>query len=82
MIRTDRFAAATLRIARAEGIALTPRGEALFARDVARLAEIRARDTRTPEMRAADTAEQDRIAAESDAQWANDARKALGRIRK
>ncbi len=65
----DRFAAATRQIARAEGIALTPQGEALFARDAARLNEIRARDSRTPEMRDQDIAEQDRIAAESEARW-------------
>ena len=44
------------RLARAAGIALTPRGEALFARDVAKLAEIRARDTRTAAERAEDEA--------------------------
>lgn len=43
-----RFESAIRAAARAEGIALTPRGEALFARDAARLAELRAEDQRTP----------------------------------
>ena len=43
-----RFESDIRQAARAEGITLTPRGEALFARDAARLAELRAEDQRTP----------------------------------
>jgi len=43
-----RFELAIRTAARAEGITLTPSGSALFARDVARLAELRAEDQRTP----------------------------------
>ena len=43
-----RFESAIRAAARAEGIALTSSGEALFARDAARLSELRAEDQRTP----------------------------------
>jgi hypothetical protein len=42
--------------AREEGIALTPGGQPLFARDAARMREIRTMDLRTPEERAIDDA--------------------------
>lgn len=51
-----RFETAIRDAARAEGIALTPSGDALFARDAARLAELRAADQRTPAERAEDAA--------------------------
>jgi hypothetical protein len=51
-----RFEAAVRQAARAEGIALTPSGEALFARDARRLAELRAEDQRTPAEIAEDAA--------------------------
>jgi hypothetical protein len=51
------------RAARAEGIALTPSGDALFARDAARLAELRAADQRTPAEIAEDAAAQSAIEA-------------------
>ena len=43
-----RFEIAIRAAARAEGIALTPEGEAVFAHDAARLVELRAEDQRTP----------------------------------
>lgn len=43
-----RFEANIRAAARAEGIALTLSGDALFARDAHRLAELRAADQRTP----------------------------------
>ena len=43
-----RFESAIRAAARAEGIALTPSGEAVCADDSARLAELRAEDQRTP----------------------------------
>ena len=51
-----RFEADIRAAARVEGIALTPSGEALFARDRARLAELRAEDQRTPAEIAKDAA--------------------------
>ena len=51
-----RFEADIRAAARVEGIALTPSGEALFARDAPRLAELRAEDQRTPEEIAEDVA--------------------------
>lgn len=53
-----RFEANIHQAARREGITLTPSGEALFARDAARLAELRAEDQRTPEEIAEDAAAQ------------------------
>ena len=53
-----RFEAAVRQAARAEGIALTPDGKALFARDARRLAELRAADQRTPAEIAEDAAAQ------------------------
>ena len=52
-----RFESDIRQAARAEGIALTPSGEALFARDAPRLAELRAEDQRTPEEIAEDAAQ-------------------------
>lgn len=62
-----RFEADIRRAARAEGIALTPSGQALFARDAARLAELRAADQRTPAEIAEDAAAQAAIEAEIEA---------------
>ena len=58
-----RFEANIRKAARAEGIALTPSGQAVFARDAARLAELRAADQRTPAEIADDAAAQAEIEA-------------------
>ena len=58
-----RFESDIRQAARAEGITLTPRGEALFARDAPRLAALRAEDQRTPAEIAEDAAAQAAIEA-------------------
>ena len=60
---TRRFEADIRTAARSESIALTPSGQALFARDAARLAELRAEDQRTPAEIAEDAAAQAEIEA-------------------